>query len=56
MVGRVKENCRHPSKIKIKKKKIKLQHVTWETPRENSAKKAHDKIKKKHHIVVTSKA
>jgi hypothetical protein len=42
MVLRVKENCRHPNKLK-KGKEIKLQHVTWESPRKNSAKKAHEK-------------
>jgi len=51
MVVRVKENCQHPKKIK-KKRKIKLQHVTWESPRKNCAKKAHHKIKKKPHMAV----
>jgi hypothetical protein len=55
MVLRVKENCRHPNKLK-KGKEIKLQHVTWESPRKNSAKKAHDKIKEKHHNILTSRA
>jgi hypothetical protein len=56
MVVRVKENCQHPNKIKKKQRKIKLQHVTWESPRKNCAKKAHHKVKKKHHIVVPSRA
>jgi hypothetical protein len=41
---------------KKSKEKIKLQHVTWKSPRKNCAKKAHDKIKKKHHIAVPSRA
>jgi hypothetical protein len=56
MVVRVKENCQHPNKILKKKRKIKLERVTWESPRKNSAKKAYDKIKEKHHITVTSRA
>jgi hypothetical protein len=45
------------TQTKLKKqRKIKLQHVTWESPRKNCAKKAHDKIKKKHHIAVPSRA
>ncbi len=39
-----------------KQRKIKLQHVTWESPRKNCAKKAHHKSKKKHHIAVPSRA
>jgi len=51
MVVRVKENCPHPNKIKKNKNKIKLQHVTWESSRKNCAKKAHDKMKKKHTLL-----
>ncbi len=39
-----------------KQRKIKLQLVTWESPRKNCAKKAYHKIKKKHHIAVRSRA
>jgi hypothetical protein len=56
MVVKVKENCQHPNKKNLKQKKIKLQDVTWESPRKNCAKKAHHKIKKKPHIVVRSRA
>jgi hypothetical protein len=56
MVVRVKENCQQPNKILQSKEKSNLKHVTWESPRENCAKKAHDKIKKNHHIAVPSRA
>jgi hypothetical protein len=57
MVVRVKENFQHTPKQNFKKqRKIKLQHVTWESPRKNCAKKVHHKIKKKHHIAVQSRA
>jgi hypothetical protein len=57
MVVRVKENCQHtPKQNRKKQRKIKLQHVTWECPRKNCAKKVHQKIKKKHHIAVLSRA
>jgi hypothetical protein len=57
MVVRVKENCQHTSKQNFKKqRKMKVQHVTWESQRKNYAKKAHQKIKKKHHIAVPSRA
>jgi hypothetical protein len=57
VVVRVKENCQHTPNQNLKKqRKIKLQHVTWESPRKNCAKKAHHKIKKKHHIAVPSRA
>jgi hypothetical protein len=57
MVVRVNENCQHTPKQNLKKqRKIKLQHVTRESPRKNYAKKAHHKVKKKHHIAVTSRA
>jgi hypothetical protein len=46
----------HPNKILKKQRKTKLQHVTWKSSRNNCAKKANDKMKKKHHIVVPSKA
>jgi hypothetical protein len=53
----VKENCQHtPNQNLQKQRKIKLRHVTWESPRKNCAKKAHHKIKKKHHIAVPSGA
>jgi hypothetical protein len=56
MVARVKENFQHLNKIKKTKKKIELQRVTWESPTQNCAKKAHHKIKKKHHIAMPSRA
>jgi hypothetical protein len=57
MVVRVKENCQHTPKQNFKmQRKIKLQHVTWEGPRKKCAKKAHHKMKKKHHIAVPSRA
>jgi hypothetical protein len=57
MVVRVKENCQHtPKQNKKKQRKIKFQLVTWESPQKNYAKKAHHKVKKKHHIAVTSRA
>ncbi len=37
-------------------RKIKLQHVTCKSPKKNCAKKAHHKVKKKHHIAVPSRA
>jgi hypothetical protein len=53
----VKENCQHTPNQNFKnQRKIKLQHATWESPRKNCAKKAHHKIKKKHHIAVPSGA
>ncbi len=53
----VKENCQHtPNQNFKKQRKIKLQHATWESPRKNCGKKAHHKIKKKHHIAVPSGA
>jgi hypothetical protein len=57
VVVKVKDNRQHPNK-KLKKKQriIKLHCVTWESPRKNCEKKAHHKIKKKHHIVVASGA
>jgi hypothetical protein len=45
-----------PKENKKKVRKIKLQHVTLESLRKNCAKKAHDKVKKKHHIAVPSGA
>jgi hypothetical protein len=57
VVVRVKENCQHtPKQNKKKQRKIKLPHVTWESPRKNCAKKAHHKINKTHHIAVPSGA
>jgi hypothetical protein len=46
----------YPNKILKSKFKIKLQHETWESPRKNCAKKAHEKIEKKHHITLPSRA
>jgi hypothetical protein len=43
------------TQTKFKKAK-KNQASTWESPRKNCAKKAHHKIKKKHHIAVPSRA
>jgi hypothetical protein len=56
MFVRVKENCQHPNKILKKKRKIKIEHLTLESPRKNCAKKAHHKIKKKHQVAVPSRA
>jgi hypothetical protein len=52
--GRGKFSTRKQNKKK--QRKIKLQHGTWESPRKNCGKKAQDKIKKKHHIAVPSRA
>jgi hypothetical protein len=49
-------NLSTPEQNLKKQRKIKIQHVTWKSSRNNCPKKAHDKMKKKHHIAVPSRA
>jgi hypothetical protein len=47
MVVRVKVNFQHTPKQNFKKqRKIKLQHVIWESPRKNYAKKVHHRLRR----------